>query len=124
MAFEVIQDGYKLLPHFKLLNDQGVVAFITVDVDPAWRKKKRPRGTYIATAWIPGNYLAEGSFFINTALLTLEPDVTQFNEREVISFQVVDSMEGDSARGDWVKNLKGVVRPLLEWETEFSRAIE
>jgi lipopolysaccharide transport system ATP-binding protein len=124
MTFEVIQDGHILLPHFKLVNDEGICIFITLDVDLKWRKKKRPKGTYIATAWVPGNFLAEGSFFINAALLTLEPEIAQFNEREVVSFQTIDRMEGDSARGDWAKNLKGAVRPLLTWETDFSGAIE
>ena len=124
MTFEVIQDGYVLLPHFKLVNDEGVCVFITLDVDPEWRKKQRPKGTYIATAWVPGNFLSEGSFFVNAALLTLEPEIAQFNEHEVVSFQTIDRREGDSARGDWAKNLKGAVRPLLAWETEFSGAIE
>ncbi|MFQ5642849.1 MAG: hypothetical protein ACE5FQ_04030, partial [Thiogranum sp.] len=123
MTFEVLQDGYVLLPHFRLKNDEGVSAFVTVDVDPEWRKKRRPKGIYTATAWVPGNYLAEGSFFVNAAMLTLEPQTAlQFAEQEVVSFQVVDPMEGDSARGDWANNLQGVVRPLLRWETEFSRA--
>jgi len=124
MTFEVIQDGCVLLPHFKLVNDEGVYVFITLDMDPKWRKKRRPKGTYTATAWVPENLLTEGSFFINATMLTSEPETLQFNEREVVSFQVIDSLEGDSARGDWVKDLKGVVRPLLKWETEFNSAIE
>ena len=120
MTFEVIQDGYTLLPHFKLLNDQGVLAFITVDVDPAWRKKKRPKGTYTATAWIPGNLMAEGDFFIHAAMTTLAPQtIHQFHEKEAVSFRVVDPMDGDSARGDWANELRGLVRPLLTWETEY-----
>jgi lipopolysaccharide transport system ATP-binding protein len=123
MSFEVIQGGYTLLPHLKLVNDAGVLAFITVDVDPTWRKKKRPAGTYTATAWIPGNLMNEGSFFIHAGMTTLEPQsIFQFHEREAVSFRVVDPMEGDSARGDWVKELRGLVRPLLDWETEFSGA--
>ena len=123
MTFEVLQDGYVLLPHFRLKNDEGVSAFVSVDVDPTWRKKKRPKGTYTATAWVPGNFLAEGSFFINAAMLSLEPHtMLQFAEQEAVSFHVADPMEGDSARGDWANNLQGVVRPLLTWETDFSGA--
>jgi len=123
MTFEVIQDGYTLLPHFRLENEEGVNAFLTMDVDPVWRKKRRPKGTYIATAWIPGNLLAEGSFFIEPAMCTLEPRVIpQFSEGQAASFHVIDHMEGDTARGDWVKVMKGVVRPLLKWETDFCGA--
>lgn len=121
MRFEVTQDGYTLLPHLKLANNAGVLAFITVDVDPAWRKKKRPRGIYTATAWIPGNLLSEGDYFVHAGMTTLYPQkIHQYHEREVISFRVVDPMEGDSARGDWVNELGGLVRPMLDWETEFS----
>ncbi|GMQ88584.1 MAG: ABC transporter ATP-binding protein [Gammaproteobacteria bacterium] len=121
MTFKVIQDGYVLLPYFCLKNEEGVSAFVTVDVDPDWRKKKRLKGTYTVTAWVPGNFLAEGSFFVNAAMLTLAPQtMLQFAEQEVVSFQVLDPMQGDSARGDWANNLQGVVRPLLTWETDFS----
>jgi len=121
MTFEVIQDGYTLLPHFYLMDHNGVCAFMTLDVDPAWRKKRRPKGTYTATAWVPGNFLSEGNYFVDAAMLALEPHmVPEFYEREAVSFLVTDSLQGDSARGDWAQELTGVVRPLLRWETEFS----
>ena len=122
MTFEVIKEGYTLLPHFQLVSEEGVVAFLTLDVDPEWRKKKRPRGTYKSTAWVPGNFLAEGSYFIIAQMLTLEPQMLQqYSEREVASFQVIDRMEGGtSARGDWAKEIPGIVRPLLRWETEYN----
>jgi lipopolysaccharide transport system ATP-binding protein len=124
MTFEVIRDGYTLLPHFQLLNDEGVVAFATLDVDPAWRKKKRPKGIYKSTAWVPGNFLSEGSFFILAQLNTLEPHMlVQFSESEAASFQVVDRMQGgNTARGDWARKIPGIVRPLLRWETEYTPA--
>ena len=123
MTYEVMDDGYTLMPHFNLLNDEGVCVFSTFDMSPEWRKKRRPKGRYTATAWVPGNFLSEGSFFVNAAMITIEPHtIRQFFVREAVSFQVIDPMEGDSARGDWVKEVKGVVRPLLNWETDFQRA--
>ena len=122
MTFEVLQDGYTLMPHFNLLNDEGVCVFSTFDSTPEWRKKRRPKGRYTATAWVPGNLLSEGSFFVNAAMITLAPHtIRQFFVREAVSFQVIDRMEGDSARGDWAKEIKGVVRPLLNWETDFQQ---
>ena len=58
--------------------------------------------------------------FGNFGLLSMKPETTLYWERSVISFLVVDSADGDSARGDYTKNIPGVVRPLLEWSTEFS----
>lgn len=55
--------------------------------------------------------------FLSVALETLDPLVMQFYERQVVAFSVMDTCEGDSARGDFAGKLRGVVRPLLEWTT-------
>jgi lipopolysaccharide transport system ATP-binding protein len=119
MTFDVREEGHVLLPNFGLTNENGDVVFMTVDQDPAWRKQPRPKGRYISKVCIPGNYLAEGTFYISCYLITLNPNKSLFNEPRVIAFTVVDNLEGDSARGDYAKNLAGVVRPLLEWTTEY-----
>ncbi|MGD9210203.1 MAG: ABC transporter ATP-binding protein [Desulfobacteraceae bacterium] len=119
MTFDVLESGYVLLPNFGLVNDNGDVVFVTVDQDPAWRKKQRPAGRYISKVTIPGNFLAEGTHYVNCHVMTLSPDRVIIRERGVIAFTVVDNLEGDSARGDYAKNMPGVVRPLLEWTTEY-----
>ncbi|MCK4782127.1 MAG: ABC transporter ATP-binding protein, partial [Desulfobacteraceae bacterium] len=98
---------------------KGDIAFVTVDIDPTWRRRPRPKGRYISTALIPGNLLAEGIHLVTCNLLTLEPDSTQFSAKSAVSFHVIDSLEGNSARGDFAKNIPGVVRPLLEWSTQY-----
>jgi lipopolysaccharide transport system ATP-binding protein len=119
MEYEVFEKGFILLPHFSLYNEQGDCVFITVDQDPDWRRVPRPSGRYVSTAWVPGNLLAEGMFFVNCNLLRLNPDVLEFSERSAIAFNVFDSLEGDSARGDYAKTMSGIVRPLLNWSTDF-----
>jgi lipopolysaccharide transport system ATP-binding protein len=120
MEFEVLEGGHILLPHFSLSNDFGECAFISVDLDPAWRKRARPVGSYISKALIPGNFLSEGLMCINCHCLTLDPDTIQFSERKVIAFHVSDSIDGDSARGDYARKMPGVVRPMLDWTTRYS----
>jgi lipopolysaccharide transport system ATP-binding protein len=39
-----------------------------------------------------------------------------------VAFQVVDSLDGDSARGDYAGPIPGAVRPLLEWTTRYENA--
>ena len=119
MEYEVFKSGYVLLPHFHLINEQGQIIFVTVDQDPAWRKRARPEGYYVSKVWIPGNLLAEGMIFAHCYLITLDPDIVVFSAESAVSFNVIDSLEGDSARGDYVKTFPGVVRPLLKWETKF-----
>jgi lipopolysaccharide transport system ATP-binding protein len=118
MEYEVLRPGYVLLPHFHVYNEEGVHLFASVDTDSAWRRRPRPTGSYASTAWVPGNLLAEGMLFVTAAMRTLDPGIPQFLERDAVAFQVIDSNDGDSARGDWVGNLRGVMRPLLSWSTK------
>jgi lipopolysaccharide transport system ATP-binding protein len=55
--------------------------------------------------------------FVDVDISTIEPWIVQGIERQAVAFQVIDSCEGDSARGDWAGPLPGVVRPLLKWNT-------
>jgi lipopolysaccharide transport system ATP-binding protein len=119
MEFEVLKPGYVLVPNYHLTNEEGVIVFIATDHDPSWRRLTRAVGRYRSTAWIPGNFLSEGTLMVGSAVSTMAPVMTHFFERDVIAFQVVDSLDGDSARGDYMGSMPGVVRPLLTWTTEF-----
>jgi lipopolysaccharide transport system ATP-binding protein len=119
MEYEVFRPGYVLMPYFIFDNEEGVTAFRSQDVDPQWRRKPRPAGRYTSTVRVPGNLLAEGTMFVSAGLTTVAPGIRQFFEEDVVAFQVVDSLDGDSARGDIGGNVEGIVRPLLDWTTGF-----
>jgi lipopolysaccharide transport system ATP-binding protein len=120
MEYEVLQSGHVLAPYYEFYNEHNVHVFGAGDLDPAWRGRPRPIGRYVSTAWIPGNLLAEGTLFVTAGLYSLNPSIRQFKERDVVAFHIVDSLDGDSARGDVVSEWGGVVRPLLTWSTQFS----
>lgn len=122
MEYDVLRPDYILLPHFHLFNDEGSHIFSIHDVDPHWRRRRRPAGRYVSKTWIPGNLLSEGTLFVTASMITLEPMFPQFSEDEAVCFQVVDSQDGDSARGDWTGHMGGAVRPLLKWETQYNPA--
>jgi lipopolysaccharide transport system ATP-binding protein len=117
MEYEVLTPGHALMPHLHFYNEEGVYAFVAGDLDPDWRGRPRPAGRYVSTAWIPGNLLSEGTLFVGAAISTMSSLIAHFYERDAVAFQVVDSMDGDSARGDYAGPLPGVVRPLLQWTT-------
>ena len=109
------------MPSFSLWNEEGTVIFNAVDIDPEWRGRKRPIGRYVARAKIPGNLLTEGTMSINTAVWEWAPRRrTEFVHKDSVTFHVVDNLDGDSARGDYMGNLRGAVRPMLDWSTDFS----
>jgi lipopolysaccharide transport system ATP-binding protein len=120
MEFDVLQSGHALVPNFALYNEEGVLLFIAIDSDPTWRGRERTVGRHTSTAWIPGNFFAEGSLTVNAAVSTVDPVFVHASEQEAVAFQVVDSMDGDSARGGFAGVMPGVIRPLLRWENKFS----
>jgi homopolymeric O-antigen transport system ATP-binding protein len=113
LEYEVLQSGHEFEIYFKLINGEGIDVFQSIDNDPSWRKKSRPIGRYVSRAWIPGNLLAEGMYVINPRVRT------RFWVDDALGIQVVDPMDGAGARVDTVRDIPGVVRPLLKWETEF-----
>ena len=64
------------------------------------------------------NLLNEGTMMVSVGVRTEQPYRNHFYEKEAIAFQVVEPSTGDTARVDNVRRYKGVIRPLLEWETE------
>jgi len=124
MEFKVLRPGHVLVPNFHFFNEEGVYIFVAGDQDPYWRRRPRPDGHYSSTAWIPGNFLSEGSLIIGAAISTMDPVIVHAHVPEAIAFQVVDSLEGDSARGDYAGPIPGVVRPLLKWTTQFTPKID
>ena len=119
MEYEVLQEGHRLLPYYTLTNDQGVRVFSTIDLDAEWNNRHRPTGRFTTTAWIPGNLLAEGTYYVRAAMRTTDRRKRHFNERDIVAFNVIDTIDGDSARGNYAARMGGVVRPLLDWETNY-----
>ena len=119
MEFDVLEGGHVLMPYFEVINHENTNVFAIVDQDPEWRNRARPVGRYVSTAWIPGNLLSEGTLFINALMRTTTTKHHFFKVNDAIIFHVNDTIDGDSARGEWMGSMSGAVRPLLEWETKF-----
>ena len=118
MEYEVHKPGHTLLPYFRLSNEEGVILFSTIDQDLRWHSNSRTPGRYVSTAWIPENLLSEGMIYVLAAMRTEHRKYRPFLLPDAIAFNVIDAMEGDSARGHWVGRLHGAVRPKLDWTTE------
>jgi lipopolysaccharide transport system ATP-binding protein len=119
VGFTVLSDGAVIAPKIKLVDGQGQVAFNALDTSERWHEPTPP-GDYVTTAWIPGNLLNEGLMLVDAAVVAL--GTTRFHHhagtRAAVSFHVQDPGEGDSARGLFLGQWKGAVRPLLSWTTE------
>ncbi|MDH3491975.1 MAG: ABC transporter ATP-binding protein [Acidobacteriota bacterium] len=118
IGYEIRTAGSIVSPAFQLVNEENICVFTTYDLDPKWRHKPREKGFYTSRARIPANTLAEGNFRVTAICSTAEPHKVHFEEADAVSFMVTDSIEGNSARGDFGGQIDGVVRPVLEWRTE------
>jgi lipopolysaccharide transport system ATP-binding protein len=121
MKYDVMKSGTVLVPTFLVYNDEGILVFIVFDMDDKWKNHPRPKGCFVSSATIPGNFLSEGTLYVSPIMNTFVPHMRHFYERDAIAFQVTDNSDGDSARNDYKGHIRGVVSPLLKWETRFSQ---
>ena len=61
---------------------------------------------------------------VHAALSTMDPLTGHFQVPDAVGFQVVDSLDGDSARGDYAGPMPGAVRPMLTWTTRLDPEID
>jgi lipopolysaccharide transport system ATP-binding protein len=116
VSYDVNEAGHVLLPVVELCNEEGTEVFSTHDTNEEWRRMERPPGRYTSAVTIPGNLLAEGSLLAHVSVMSHFPaTILHIRENNAVAFQVVDTDDGNTARGDYVGPMPGVVRPLLHW---------
>jgi lipopolysaccharide transport system ATP-binding protein len=116
LEFEVLRGEKPVVPKIKVLDKEGAVAFNAIDTDERWHSPTPP-GRYVATAWIPGNFLNEGAVVVEVAICSISFPKLEHHAAvyEAVSFEVLDPGDGDSARGNFSGQWRGVVRPMLDW---------
>ena len=120
MVFDVLQPGHVMFSSCQFSTAEGVCAFDSHDLHPDWRRRARPVGRFTSTAWVPGHLFAEGTYLISVGLTTRDPYADHLFAQHAVACRIIDPHDGTGARGDWVGNLPGVVRPLLKWSTTFT----
>lgn len=87
-------------------------------LEPFEQIREKP-GDYVSEVEIPSHLLNEGEYtvgiFIFPAIGVKQVKYGYVKEYEVIRFQVYDPLTGESARGDYIKEFPGFVRPFLRW---------
>ena len=116
VRFTVLRSGVPLFPKIKLTNQSGEIAFNALDTNPRW-SVPAATGDHVATAWIPGNLLNEGLITVDVGITGIgAPKLIHYAHLVgVLTFHVQDSGAVGSAKGRFTGQLRGAVRPLLEW---------
>ena len=121
LTYEVLQTDHVLTPKVDVLNEEGLHLFTSHDVSPVWRRRPRPTGMYVSTIWFPGNFFSEGNLLVHAGIVSHFPKtILHIQQERVVTFQVVDKQAENSARGDYVGPIPGLIRPLFNWDTEVS----
>jgi hypothetical protein len=118
LAFDVLAPDTVLVPACRITNQEGVILFQTND----WTPERREVGHYVSVTRIPGNLLAEGTFYVSIGLATPSPTIKRLFESDAVAFQVADSRGAGPMRAMWGGSHPGVIRPELPWHTTFTPA--
>jgi lipopolysaccharide transport system ATP-binding protein len=106
--------------HF--FNDEGLCLFIANDSTNPESGLLSGTGIVRSVCHVPGDFLAEGTIYVHAALSTYNPLTMHALERDAVAFHVVEDLQLGAARGEYVNELPGVVRPALPWSLEFDSA--
>lgn len=121
-TYEVLQGEKIFAPVFHLYNEEAVCLFAANDTSGEWRARARARGVYMSRVQIPANFLAEGNFYATAIAFSAVTQENHYFVPDAIRFNVFDTLDGDSARGDFGGVMIGAVRPMLDWQTEFVKS--
>ena len=114
-----LQTSLKPTVSLWLTNEDGTTLLVSNDFNNRdWASTPRVPGLVRARVSIPGNFLADGTYFVLASVATYNPDHAHVFERDVVAFQVVDRSTGDGVRGEFTGRWPGVVRPMLDWKVE------
>ena len=122
ICYEIISNEHNITPNISVYNEKYDLIFNAIDT----RKSDNTHiGNYISTAWIPGNFLSEGKFYIDILLITMshKTSIRHVQEEKIISVDVIDTGGEDSAKGSFTGEWGGMVRPLLKWENNYFKNI-
>jgi lipopolysaccharide transport system ATP-binding protein len=122
MQYEILESNDKIMPYanFHLYNIAGVCVFVS----SVNRTQIHTRGIYEAQCILPANFLNQGTYFINIALSSnLNGVHVHFHEINALSFNIRDLIDCVPTRLKingivaYSGEIPGVVRPLLNWQT-------
>jgi len=113
--FENLADSALLGTTVVLYNEEGECVLSTLsNNDPVWHGRMRPCGTYRSRCEMPANLFPDGLLFISVFVWG-DNYKWGFQESEVATVQIHET--AGSARGDFLKQMAGVVRPNCPWSS-------
>jgi len=115
MDYVNLSPGSALGATILLFNSDGLHVFSSLsNREPNWHGRAFPAGVFRSTCHVPGNLLPEGRFDVSVLIWANNYTISH-REDCVVEFEVHESKE---TRADYFGEWPGIVRPLLDWDTE------
>lgn len=119
ITYDVLQPDHLLTPHIAVQNEEGVILFSAHDAERS--ELRRERAEYISVIWIPPNLLSVSTLRVQIMVVgrfgKAAQEVTHVQERDLLTFKVVDQRGRVFGDADTIGLPAGVVRPQLQWTT-------
>jgi lipopolysaccharide transport system ATP-binding protein len=115
VEYENLSAGSALGATVLIYNSDGIHVLSSLsNREPNWHGRAFPKGIFRSTCHFPGDLLPEGRFDVSVLVWANNYTISH-REDYVVEFEMHESMD---TRGDYFGNWSGVVRPLLDWETQ------
>lgn len=118
LVYKALGNQTKIHAAFNFYNRNGINIFDSHENNTRYYSEYKSKGVYESTVWISKNLLSEGPILVGVALVTHDPFVVHFHEKDTIAFNMKDNQDYSPTRGDYVGDLTGIIRPLLKWESK------
>jgi len=118
IEFDTLKEGEIFNVGLYLFNKEDIQIFTSLDNNDSWHEKPRPSGIYKTTCYIPPNILSPGVLKATVQIKRIKPKPARLHFRipDALVFNLNDS---GAVQGNIYNEFLGVVRPLLEWQTDF-----
>ena len=116
-----LSEGSALGATVLIYNSDGVHVLSSLsNREPNWHGRAFPKGLFRSTCHFPGDLLTTGRFDVSVLVWANNYTISH-REDYVVEFDMHESVD---ARADYFGDWAGVVRPLLDWETQCLEASE
>lgn len=102
---------------FTLYNIENIMIFNSTSVfEKTWHGKEFPKGLFNSICKIPENLLNVGRYYVDLFFVKDTSRVI-YSHKKILSFEIKENVK--FRPGNWHGKHPGIIRPILEWETEF-----
>lgn len=119
IRFDVLTDEHLIVPCIDFTDGLNTLIFCAFEVDSEWHHKNRQRGQHTCTAWLPANLFGDGQIGIGVSIFSFRPWTIHFEAPNLLRVDVVSGSPKLTARGHFEGAIPGLIRPLLNWASEY-----